>query len=403
MKILFVCDTYYPHINGVYFFVCRIGPLLQERGHQVAVIAPAAGLQYSSNKIDGIDVFGVPSIPVFYYPGFRIPLAFRLKARVREILTSFQPDIIHVQDHFLIAKTVIQINRLYRIPVMGTNHFMPENITALVRSQYLKRRIEKYCWKNFAAVFNKLQLVTTPTETAAALIRPKLTIGVKAISSGIDLKQFASAGDTRGIREKYGIPDKPVLLYVGRLDPEKHIHEILQAMDKLKSILDCCCVITGKGMQRPALEQLVATLGLSDKIIFTGFVAEEDLPLLYKLSHCFVIASTAELLSLATLQAMASGLPVVAVNAGALPELVQENVNGYLYNEGDIATMVDGLFWIFTNPTLRTMMAQNSRSIASRHDISSTVRAFEKLYERFTGIQRFSQMTLISPRKQSNH
>jgi glycosyltransferase involved in cell wall biosynthesis len=376
MRILFVCDTYYPHINGVYYFVCRIAPLLRQNGHQVAVIAPSASVAYSERKIDGIDVYGVPSVPVFYYPNFRVPLPFLLRARIRRIQAIFQPDIIHVQDHFLIAKTIVQLNKDSGIPVVGTNHFMPENITALVRSEKWKRRLEKYCWSSFAAVFNQLKFVTTPTETAAELIRPRLTKKVMAISSGIDLKQYRPSGNEKAIRKKYGIPDKPVLLYVGRLDPEKHIHEILQAFAIAVIKIDGCCVITGKGLERSALGQLSIKLGIQDNVIFTGFVAEEDLPVLYQLSRCFIIASTAELLSLATLQAMACRLPVIAVNAGALPELVQDDVNGYLFNEGDIETMSDSISRIFTNDDLFRSMGDRSLEFAMKHDISITLQSF---------------------------
>ena len=386
MRILFVCDTYYPHINGVYYFVCRIGPLLQQRGHEVAVIAPSASYAASKRKIDGIDVFGVPSVPIFYYPNFRVPVAFLLRRRLRHIQAIFKPDIIHVQDHFLIAKTIIDLNKYSGIPVIGTNHFMPENITALVHSEKWKRRLEKYCWSSFSSVYNQLEHVTTPTETAAELIRPKLQVKVLAISSGIDLKQFAASGNETAIREKYGIPGKPVLLYVGRLDPEKHIHEILEAFAVAATIIDCCCVITGKGMERSALEQLAIKMGILDKVIFTGFVAEEDLPLLYKLSRCFIIASTAELLSLATLQAMACHLPVIAVNAGALPELVQDDINGYLFEEGDIAKMSDAICRIFTNDDLYNNMGAKSLEFAREHDIRISVRSFEKLYERCIGV-----------------
>ena len=104
MRILFVSDSYYPHINGVYYFVCRIGPMLQERGHHVAVIAPSATRAASFSKIDGLDVYGIPSLSTIFYPSVRIPLPFLLKRRIKKIIKKFNPDIIHLQDHFPISK-----------------------------------------------------------------------------------------------------------------------------------------------------------------------------------------------------------------------------------------------------------------------------------------------------------
>ncbi len=88
MRILFVSDTYYPHVNGVYYFVCRIAPLLRENGHSVAVIAPAGSTGFTRKIIDGIPVFGVPSLPVPLYPGVRVPIRFLLHHRVRTLIAG---------------------------------------------------------------------------------------------------------------------------------------------------------------------------------------------------------------------------------------------------------------------------------------------------------------------------
>lgn len=381
MKILFVSDSYYPHINGVYYFVCRIGPLLQEKGHEVAVIAPSESIYSSQKKIDGLDVYGLPSLPVLNYPTVRLPIPLLLKSRINRIIQSFKPDIIHIQDHFFISKVVVQVNRELKIPIIGTNHFMPENLTIFLRGVNLKQRFENFLWKDFSRVFNQVILVTTPTETGARLIRPKLKVDVIAISSGISLERFNPLGDTREIKEKYAIPDKPVLLYVGRLDPEKHIEEILQSVALAVKKIDFRFVVVGKGIRKTTLEQLTHQLGITDKVIFTGFVPDEELPYFYKLSRCFIIASIAELLSLVTLQAMASGLPIIAVNAGALSELVKDKMNGYLYKEGDIPAIIQYIEDIIARDDLYRKMSEKSLEFVQQHDIYKTLESFEKLYQ----------------------
>ena len=385
MRILFVSDSYYPHINGVYYFVCRIGPMLQERGHKVAVIAPSATKKASFSKIDGLDVYGIPSISIVFYPSIRIPMPFLLKKKIRKIIAEFKPDIIHLQDHFPISKAVAQVNQSLKIPIIGTNHFMPENITIFLKRHFWKKRLENFLWRSFAKVYNQLGIVTTPTETGVNIIQPKLKVQAIAISSGIDLSVFNPAGDTKAIRLKYGIPDKPVLLYVGRLDPEKHIEEILEAVAITLKTVDHCFVIVGKGTSRNALEQRAQKTGISGSVIFTGFVPDEDLPFIYKLSRCFVIASIAELLSLTTLQAMASALPVIAVNAGALGELVKTGENGYLYDEKDIPKLVKAMTNIITNDDLQQAMSAKSLEFVQRHDIDKTLVSFEELYKNFSG------------------
>ena len=258
---------------------------------------------------------------------------------------------------------------------------MPENFTVLLQNENLKRRFESFLWKGFSKVFNQVNLVTTPTETGAELIRPRLKVDVIAISSGISLEIFNPSGDTREIKQKYFIPDKPILLYVGRLDPEKHMEEILQAVAIAVKKIDFRFVVVGKGTSKNTLEKLTQQLGITDKVIFTGFVPDEDLPYFYKLGRCYIIASIAELLSLTTLQAMASGLPIIAVNAGALGELVKDKMNGYLYKEGDIPAIAQHIEDIITQDDLYTKMSEKSLEYVQQHDIYKTLESFEKLYQ----------------------
>lgn len=381
MRILFVSDTYYPHLNGVYYFVCRLAPLLQARGHQVAVIVPSETIQETFKKIDDIDVYGMPGVPILLYPKVRLPITFLLEARLKKIIKNFEPDIIHLQDHFTLTAAMVKANKLTGVPIIGTNHFMPENITVLFKHDTIKEKIAGYLWKRFSKVYNQLSVVTTPSETGADLIRPKLKVKVVAISSGIDLTVYNPLGDTKIVRKKYNIPDKPILLYAGRVDPEKRLEEVIHAVALAVKMVDFTLVIVGKGKSKASLELLTQQLGIEDKVIFTGYVPEEDLPVFYKLSNCFIIASIAELLSLVTLQAMGCALPIIAVNAGALGELVNDNVNGFLFESGDINTIAESIYKIISNKELQNSMAKKSLEYITKHDINNTLLAFENVYK----------------------
>ena len=383
MKILFVSETYYPHLNGVYYFVCRVAPLLQEKGHQVAVIAPSEDIHFSKKKINDIDVYVMPSLPLLYYPKLRFSIPVLLQSRIKDLINEFKPDVIHIQDHFILSKAVVEVNKKLKIPIVGTNHFMPENLTSLFKNAAIKKMVENFMWSRFSYVFNQVLLVTTPTETGTRLISPKLNTSVVAISSGINMDEYNPLGNTDALKEKYNLPDKPVLLYVGRLDPEKRIEEILQAVAVALKKVDFYFVVVGKGARKSALENMALELGIQERVIFTGFVPDNDLPYFYKFSRCFIIASRAELLSLVTLQAMALGLPVIAVNAGALAELVHDKINGYLFNPGDTDTTVKGLINIFTEDSRWQKMSEKSLEYSLQHDIYKIVDSFERLYKSF--------------------
>lgn len=382
MKILFVSDTYFPHVNGVYYFVRRLGVLLQEKGHQVAVLVPSENLHDTQKIIDGLAVYGVPSLPVGIYPEVRFPIAFNLRATVKRLIDELNPDVIHIQDHFLLAKVVVDVSKDMAIPIIGTNHFMPENVTALLPFNTFNRRLEKWMWSGFVKVFDRLALVTTPSEMAARLIHSKLGVDVIPVSNGIDLERFNPVGDPTALRAKYAIPSKPILLYVGRLDPEKQLDDVLRAVALARRNVDFCFVLVGKGTNRDSLERLSKELDIDQQVLFAGFVPDEELPSFYRMSRCFIMASTAELQSISTMEAMASGLPVIAANAGALDELVHNGENGYLFAPGDIKTMSRCIEQVIQNKSLAQMMGHTSLQLIRRHAISQTVQRFETIYEK---------------------
>lgn len=172
-----------------------------------------------------------------------------------------------------------------------------------------------------------------------------------------------------------------MLLFVGRLDPEKKLEQVLRAVILAAGYTQFSLIIVGRGIQAAALKQLANQLHIEDRVIFTGFVPESDLPLLYRACRCFVIASKAELLSLATLQVLASGLPVIAVDAGALQELVKDRINGYLFAPGDVAAMSRCVMEIMSIDGPWRQMGELSLKIGSLHDLKLAADIFESIYE----------------------
>lgn len=379
MKILYVADTYYPHVNGVYYFVQRLGLALQEQGHTVAVIAPAESTRHSEKNIHGIKVYGVASVSIFFYKGIRLPIPFLIKSRLRKLLKDFKPDVIHIQNHFSLNKALMKVNKGSAVPVVATNHFMSENLTAFIQSPRLKAKFANWLWNDFAKVFNKASIVTTPTQTAAELIRCMLHVKVVAISNGIDLNKFAPQKTKSNIRLKFSLPQSPIVLSVGRLDPEKHVEEIIEAANLIKEN-DFCLLIVGKGQKKIALEQLVKKLDIAHKVFFTGYVSDHDLLEIYQTSHCFITASIAELQSIATMEAMACGLPVIAARAGALKELVVPEKNGFLYEPGDVNNLALYLKQILNDSDLHHSMSRESLSIIAHHDMRHTIEEYTRLY-----------------------
>jgi 1,2-diacylglycerol 3-alpha-glucosyltransferase len=291
--------------------------------------------------------------------------------------------VLHAQGHFFISRSLVKANRDYRIPLIITNHFMSENLVHYIPLPSLRSAISRWIWNDFARIFNKADAVTTPTESAADLIRPHIKQSIKAISCGIDTALFTRMDDApfkAALKNRYGIPDKPILLYVGRLDKEKNLAWVIEAFAKARRHNDIRLVLVGKGMERSNLEAFAEKLGVEKDVIFCGFVPDEDLPKLYCLGRAFVMAGTAELQSIVTMEAMATGLPVIAVRAGALPELVQDGVNGFLFEAGDTEMLAGKINTLLFDDARRTTMAEKSIETARAHELSKTVGEFKALY-----------------------
>jgi len=171
-----------------------------------------------------------------------------------------------------------------------------------------------------------------------------------------------------------------VLLYVGRLDKEKRIDVILRSLPNVLRVSSVHLVLAGIGREKQQLEQSTRKLGIQEAVTFTGFIPDRDLQNIYRIADLFVIAGIAELQSIVTMEAMASGLPVVAVNAMALPELVHDGENGYLFAAGDSQMLADKVTAILGDQTMRAQMSRRSLDIIKDHDINRVVEKYESIY-----------------------
>jgi 1,2-diacylglycerol 3-alpha-glucosyltransferase len=384
VKILIASDTYYPDVNGAAYFSYRLATLLAKRGHDVSVICPSQSFRNHIFMQEGVRVIGIASLPIPFYPNIRFCPPWIARRAIRKFLSNGGADVIHIQNHFLLTKAVFQVAHKLGIPMMGTNHMMMENVAHhLLLSAQSEEKVATYLWSRFVHIYEQMVFVTAPTATAAAHTQ-KVGLGkeIIPISCGIDLRRFSPGIGASELRQKYEIPDRPILLYVGRLDTEKRVEVILRAMPEITRNTGAHLVVAGTGKLRRSLENLAANFGVEKRITFTGYMPDEDIAGIYRIADVFVTASVAELQSIVTMEAMASGLPVIAANAMALPELVHEGENGFLFPEDDSEALARAAVKILSDKQLRESMGRKSLEIIQAHDINQTVEQFESLYRR---------------------
>lgn len=383
MRILTVLDSYPPDLNGGAYFTHRLALGLQKKGHEVLVLCPSQTLKQGYREYEGVRLFGVRSWPVLIYKNFRVAWPIFIKKAIHTAIKEFQPDLIHLQGKFFIGGISYRLGKEMGIPLIATNHFMPENFFhyTYLSSKY-KQWFNKKCWAIVLEMLNNVDKVTTPTETAAQLLRKERCKNeVHVISCGVNLKQFHPYQEAEFLRQRYQIPHKPILLYSGRLDKEKNLEFALNAFAQACKQIDLHFVIVGRGAERKHLESLCLTLGIQSKVTFTGYLSDEDYPKIHGLADCFINAGTAELQSIVALEALASGLPLLGAQAMALPELIVHGKNGYLFKPGDLHELTQQLITVFTQHEHRKLMRVESRRIAEQHDLNKTIEQYEYLYQ----------------------
>jgi glycosyltransferase involved in cell wall biosynthesis len=375
LRIVIGAETFPPDVNGAARFTHRLAVGLAERGHEVHVMCPAPTGRASTEVVDGVTVHRFTAYRTPFHPSFRLVWPWQAQRRIDKLLAEIKPDVMHVQSHFLLTRALIWRAERDGIPLVATNHFMPENILGHVRVPGLLRAAaSKLAWWDLTKGFGKASVVTAPTPRAVELLMDNgLPQQARPISCGIDLDRYQD-------RPVSPDPDHRTVLFVGRLDEEKHVHELIRALPLIPAELRVRAEIVGDGSKREALEQLAGQLGIADRVRFRGFISDEDLLDAYAAADAFCMPGIAELQSLATMEAMAAGKPVVAADAMALPHLARPGRNGWLYPPGNVPTLAARLTQLFSDDAERERMGKESLEIIGTHGVNTTLATFEDVY-----------------------
>lgn len=380
LTIVIAADTFSPDVNGAARFAERLAAGMAGRGHDVHVLTPSVThAQHGTFRetIEGqeITVHRPPGWRWYPHDWLRFVLPWMAKHYSRKLLDEVPADVVHSQSHIVLGRALTRIARHRGIPVIATNHVMAENIIDFTTLPPLLDKVAiRLAWDDAKRTFDMSRAVTTPTRRAAEFLENTIDIhGVIPISCGIDKRNYTADLTPR---------EHSRVLFVGRLTTEKHVEVTLQAVAQLAPELpDISFDIVGGGDQRRNLEQTAQRLGIADRVRFHGRVDEDDLRAAYTKADVFAIASIAELQSIATMEAMASGLPIVGADAVALPHLVHDGINGYLFEPGNVDDLADKLRRVLTaTPEEYLRMQRASLDGVKIHDIEHTLDTFEALY-----------------------
>jgi 1,2-diacylglycerol 3-alpha-glucosyltransferase len=382
MRILMASHGYPPVISGVTLVVQKLARAMVERGHAVLVVT-ASDLGDRYWAVDqGVQLMRVNAARNPFWEEGLIPYASR--AEMREIIEEFRPGVIHVHDAAVLAVQTLRLNENVRAPAVATCYYVPKFATRFVPWAGQPRSVlEALAWAYSIWLYEQFDHVVFATEAHRRFFANQgLRVPTSIISNGIDERRYRPlAGALETVGERYGLPARPRVLFVGRLMRDKEIGVLIRAMAIVREERDAHLLIAGRGDEREALGQLVSELGLQEAVRFLGFFPEEDMPALYREVDLFAITSRCEVQSLPVLQAVATGLPVVAANAVALPELVKDGVNGYLVPPGGVEETAQAILAVLNDPEQACRFGEASLQMAEPHAEERTFDRYESLYE----------------------
>jgi phosphatidylinositol alpha 1,6-mannosyltransferase len=362
MRVLYCTDTYPPQVNGVSVVTALSVRGLQARGWSCAVVAPrypAGTRTVFAEGATGAEeaLVSIPSLRMPVYPDVR--LSAPAYGAVRDIVRRFQPHLIHAQTEFVIGRLGQLAGRRAGIPLVSSYHTDFARYAAAYGVPWLRDAVAAYIGR-----FHRRSCRTyTPSGPARADLMRSGVADVEVWGRGVDAATYTPSRRSADLRSRLGVGDRFAFLHVGRLAAEKGIEQIVEAYRvALRELPDDSTrlIIAGAGPREAAI-RATAPAGM----IMLGYLDRStELPALYASSDAFVFASLTETLGLVVLEAMASGLPVIAVPAGGVADHLRDGVNGIATAPGDVPTMAAAMVALATDRPRAVRLGAGARATA---------------------------------------
>jgi len=372
MRIAIFSDTYAPEVNGVARTLKRYTDYLENQGIEYRLFVPE-----SSTPVPSVpQVQRFTSIPFLLYGECR--LAIPNPRQIKQALDEFKPTLIHIATPFNLGLFGLHYGKKHCIPMIASYHTNFDDYLEYYHLTFLK----KWIWKYMYWFHRSFEKVYVPSEsTKEKLVSHNIHHEIEVWSRGVN-HQFYSPGKRSKVffREQYKIKEKNILLYVGRIAPEKDIHIVLESFYSLPEHIkkETHLVIVGDGpLFRMLSEQH------QSNITWTGFLEGEQLAKVYASSDLFIFPSPTETFGNVVLEALSSGLPVIGADAGGVQHLVTDGVNGYLCEPKNVEAFVSRTAQLFENHLLRLRFSCDARHFAKT---KSWDEIFEQLIASFNGV-----------------
>ena len=372
MRIGMMVDVYKPHISGVTNYISLNKQYLEKAGHEVFIFT-FGDLDYPDQEINIIRSPGLPLVDTGYY------LNFRYSRKAKLLLQTM--DLVHVNHPFLSGRLSLRYCRPVHIPIVFTNHtrydlyaqayvpFLPEEISA----SFLQSYMPPFC--------SAVDLVISPSQGMAAVLRKLgVTSPIEVVPNGVELERYRQVCED--CRSEFGFMAEDILLiYSGRLGPEKNMDFLLRAFAGVAEALeDVHLLIIGGGPEEESLKKLATDLGVASRVHYHGMVAYERMPQLLAMCDIFVTASVTEVHPLSVIEAMATGLPALGIHSVGVGDTIEDGKTGFLASQNQ-AAFAAKLTRLCLDAGLRRKMGLAARKVSEQYAIEHTLQVMLAHYE----------------------
>ena len=381
MNILMMTNTYLPHIGGVARSTDRFARRFRYLGHHVKVVAP----EFDGMAENETDVIRVPAVRHFNHTDFSVVLP--IPHPLSKAVEAFEPDIIHSHHPFLLGGTALRMAHTHDLPLVYTHHTRYEDYTHYMpgNSAWMKRFVEHLA-TNYA---NLCDQVFVPSQSIRTLIEDRgVTVPVSVVPTGVEFDDFAN-GDGAGFRQSHGIPETSFVVgHLGRLGEEKNLQFLTTAM--IRFMLrpdvfgDTRWVLVGNGPMLDWIKNRFDEADLSHRLHVVGELnTQQALVDAYHSMDVFAFASKSETQGMVITEAMAAGVPVVALDAPGVREVVDDFRNGQLLLEEDVESFSEALHRMSTlDSGEMNRLSRGAKNTARVYSMENTANTALELYSR---------------------
>ena len=378
-------ESYIPQVNGVANFIQLLKRGLEQQGHTVHIFAPRISRYRDREK----NIHRFPMFTSFDFVetllGFELnwQMSLPMLRRYSDILSSL--DIIHTHHMFVLGFSSAFFGRRRKIPIVFTNHTNYREFEAIMPAGSIFAMVLR-SWFNLVSRLSTC--VISPGERMTQQLRD---YGIKKdiviIPNAVEMEKFEPphADEIKRLRVQYGIEEgNKVLIYIGRLSKEKNLVFLIRSLESLLAGEDNLKLLfVGDGKIKAQLERETRTLGLDDKIIFTGYIPYDQVHGYYFLGDIFVTASLSEVFPLTIIEALSCSVPIVAIDAVGTGDIVRHGYNGILVEEDERAFR-DGVKKMIDDCELRKRMGKNAHESVKTLSVEQCVEKHLALYQRYS-------------------